>query len=289
MNFKYYHNIIGKGQLCHGEMHASLHEILFNEHFSKSKKEFILQLKNFLNSGDKQPEILRKHFERGINLSDENRTCLINYPDFPLKSIEPGYFNQNYVEFGLSGGDIGWYKANCFKEEYYFFYETKHPFSQWHKSKFKINDLLFNSAEQYMMYSKAKLFGDNETADKILQSTNVREQKKLGREVKNFNLEIWNRNAINIVYEGNKAKFTQNPEYLELLLSTKGKTIVEASPTDRVWGIGMTRENKNSNNIFEWNGTNWLGIVLTELREELQGNNFKHGYWTKDDYLKNQE
>ena len=175
------------------------------------------------------------------------------------------------------------------KEEYYFFYETKHPFSQWKKSEFQIDGLTLNSAEQYMMYRKAKLFDDNKIVDKIMASNNVREQKSLGREVKNFDLEIWTRNAIDIVYKGNKAKFEQNIDYLELLLSTKGKTLVEASPTDKVWGIGLTADDTDANNILKWKGTNWLGIVLTELRQEFLENNYRNGYWERDDYIKNKE
>lgn len=289
MKFKFYHKDLGKAQLCGGEMHASLHEIVFNEDFKDCENEFMYQLKTFFSGSERQPEILKKHLERGINISNDKRTCLIDYPDFPIKSIEPGYFNQKVIEFGLSGGDLGWYKANCLREEYYFFYETKHPFSQWHKSMFQIDGLWFNSAEQYMMYRKAKLFKDLQIADKIMLSKNVREQKSLGREVKNFDSRVWYENALSIVYKGNKAKFEQNPKYLELLLSTKGKTLVEASPTDKVWGIGMTQDDKDVKNIFKWRGTNWLGIVLTELREEFLSNRFKNGYWNHNDYILNKE
>lgn len=152
-----------------------------------------------------------------------------------------------------------------------------------------MDGLTFNSAEQFMMYGKAKLFGDNEIAGKILNSKNVREQKSLGRKVKNFDLETWNKNALDIVYRGNKAKFEQNTEYLELLLLTKGTTIVEASPTDNVWGIGLTADNIDANDILKWKGTNWLGIVLTELRQDFLRNDFTNGYWERDDYINNKE
>lgn len=289
MKLRYYQYTIGEAQLCGGEMHASLHEIMFDKDFLNCDNAFVNQLKEFLNKGDGQNRILKKHLKRGFNLSNENRTCLIDYPDFPLKSFEPGYFNQKHVEFGLSGGDIVWYKSNCLNEKYYFFYETKHPFSQWHKSKFQVDGLTYNSAEQFMMYGKAKLFGDIEIADKIMISKNVREQKSLGRRVKNFDLETWNKNVLDIVYRGNKAKFEQNTEYLNLLLSTKGTTIVEASPTDNVWGIGLTADDNDANDILKWKGTNWLGIVLTELRQDFLRNDFKNGYLERDDYIKNKE
>lgn len=117
----------------------------------------------------------------------------------------------------------------------------------------------------------------------------VREQKTLGRQVKNFDAKTWNQNGLGIVYDGNKAKFEQNSEYLKLLLDTKGKTIVEASPNDKVQGIGLTSDNQDAMNPLKWKGTNWLGIVLTELRQDFMGNNFKNGYWEKDNYLKYSE
>jgi ribA/ribD-fused uncharacterized protein len=286
MNFRYYQYKIGTSELTHGEMHASLHEIVLDKDFSDNKNLFSKQLLDFILKNKNTPKLLQRHLERGINSSNKERTCFITAPDFPLKSFEPSYFNSKHLELALSGGDIWWYKPESLKEQYYFFYETKHPFSQWNKTEFKIENLTFSSAEQYMMYRKAKLFNDNEVAEKIMSTKNVREQKSLGREVKNFDLEIWNQNALDIVYRGNKAKFEQNAEYLNLLLSTKGKTIVEASPYDKVWGIGMTSENNDSENVLKWKGTNWLGIVLTELRQDIMGNTFENGYWEKADYEK---
>lgn len=280
---------MGTSELTHGEMHASLHEIILDKYFTENKNAFSKQLLNFLTEYKNSPKLLRKHLERGINLTNEKRTCFITAPDFPLKSFEPGYFNSKHLELGLSGGDIWFYKPESLKEEYYFFYETRHPFSQWHKSEFKIDNLTFNSAEQYMMHGKAILFNDNEVAEKIMMTKDVREQKSLGRKVKNFDLKIWNQNALDIVYKGNKAKFEQNSEYLNLLLSTKGKTIAEASPHDNVWGIGLTSDNEDSENVLKWKGTNWLGIVLTELRQNIMENTFENGYWEKEDYEKHNE
>ncbi len=135
-----------------------------------------------------------------------------------------------------------------------------------------------------MMYGKAILFRDIDSANKILSTNNVREQKQLGRQVKNFNKEIWDLNATSIVYNGNKEKFRQNKEFLNLLLSTKGQTIVEASPDDNIWGIGLTKDQEESKSIFTWKGTNWLGIILTELREEILGNEFENGYLTLEEF-----
>jgi hypothetical protein len=86
MKLRYYKYTIGEAQLCGGEMHASLHEIIFDKDFLNCDNAFVNQLKGFLNN-DGQNRILRKHLERGFNISNEDRTCLIDYPDFPLKSF----------------------------------------------------------------------------------------------------------------------------------------------------------------------------------------------------------
>ena len=100
----------------------------------------------------------------------------------------------------------------------------------------------FNSAEQYMMFQKAILFNDYETAEKILDTGNVRTQKELGRQVKGFDNGLWAVNCRRIVYEANKYKFAQNRQLLDELLATRGTTLVEASPYDTIWGIGMTKD-----------------------------------------------
>lgn len=289
MDFKYYQYKLGTAELAFGEMHSSLHSIDLKEDFLECKGKYIKQIQSFL-IGDKPiHRIIKKHLERGINLSDSESTILIDYPEFPFQEFEPGYTNSKFIKYGLVGSEIGYYKVDSFFENYYFFYETSHPFSQWHKSKFIVDNIEFNSAEQYMMYSKALLFDDKDTALLILKSRNVREQKQLGREVKRFDSDKWNEKAPDFVYQGNMAKFTQNKDFLELLISTKGNTIVEASPTDEIWGIGLSESDNKSKDIFDWRGTNWLGIVLTELREELLENNFTKGFWTRDEFMTNKK
>lgn len=120
-----------------------------------------------------------------------------------------------------------------------------------------------------MMYKKAELFSDLETAKKILESTSPAKQKKLGRQVKGFDQQIWDQHCKQIVYEGNYAKFTQNPDLKEELLKTKGTILVEASPVDRIWGVGLSEEDPRILNPKEWRGRNYLGEILTKLREDL--------------------
>ena len=143
-------------------------------------------------------------------------------------------------------------------------------YSQWYPSKFKDNTgKVFSCAEQYMMYHKAKMFKDNEIAKKIMSTTSPKEQKALGRKVKNFNEGVWNGVAKQIVYSGNRFKFTQNKRLLDQLLQSAPKTLVEASPYDKIWGIGLAEDDKRAQDRSTWQGKNWLGEVLTNLRNDL--------------------
>lgn len=121
-----------------------------------------------------------------------------------------------------------------------------------------------------MMHKKALLFGDQESADKIMASKNDPKQcKNLGRGVKGFDPKVWDKEARPIVYEGCHYKFTQNEDLLGQLMSTKGSLLVEASPVDKIWGIGMKSTDPDVNNPRCWKGTNWLGQVLTYVRDDL--------------------
>ncbi len=155
------------------------------------------------------------------------------------------------------------------QEKFTFFWSNSSPFSNWHRIEFEIEGKRFNSSEQYMMYMKAILFEDTEAAEKILQATNPGKQKALGRQVQNFIPEIWEKHCKTIVYDANHAKFTQNENILKSLLKTKGTTLVEASPVDFIWGIGLAEDDPRAKDRKQWRGKNWLGEVLTELRENL--------------------
>lgn len=150
---------------------------------------------------------------------------------------------------------------------YIFF--LKGPFSQWYMSEMQENGTVFNCCEQYMMYHKAKLFGDLKTANKILASSDPLEQKRLGRIVANFNERVWNAHKEKIVYQGNFLKFSQNERLKEYLLSTGNNIIVEANKYDRIWGIGMYADDKNLLRTELW-GKNLLGKAIMQVRENLQ-------------------
>jgi ribA/ribD-fused uncharacterized protein len=154
-------------------------------------------------------------------------------------------------------------------EAFTFFWRTESPFSQWHPCSFAIDGIACNCAEQYMMYRKAMLFGDERIAARILKAKSPVEQKKLGRQVRNFDRIRWEQICKEVVYEANRAKFAQNQELLRQLLDTKGTTLVEASPYDTIWGVGLAEEDPAIRDRRKWKGTNWLGEILTKLREDF--------------------
>ena len=147
---------------------------------------------------------------------------------------------------------------------------TKACFSQWFPCEFVDNGVVYKTAEHYMMAAKARLFDDNEILELILETHSPNEAKSLGRKVENFNSEIWDHHKYQIVVQANLLKFSQNQELKEFLLSTEDKVIVEASPYDKIWGIGMLESDKNSGNPPLWNGENILGFALMEVRDLLK-------------------
>ena len=120
-----------------------------------------------------------------------------------------------------------------------------------------------------MMAEKALLFGDKEIYEQIIESEKAGKVKELGRQVKHFNQRIWEENRHEIVVRGNFHKFSQNPELSEFLRNTKDRVLVEASPIDRIWGIGLAQNDENVEIPYFWNGLNLLGYALMETRDIL--------------------
>ncbi|MBX3398745.1 MAG: NADAR family protein [Gemmataceae bacterium] len=152
-------------------------------------------------------------------------------------------------------------------EAFTFFW--KHRLSQWHPARFVVGGIAFNCAEQYMMYAKAMLFGDRDAAERILAAESPREQQAIGRTVRGFDESVWMLFREGIVFAGNYARFDQNADQRELLFATRGTTLVEASPHDRVWGIGLAADDPRANDRAQWQGLNLLGEALTRVREAL--------------------
>jgi len=146
---------------------------------------------------------------------------------------------------------------------------TKACLSQWYPCEFIKDDVVYSTAEQYMMAQKALLFQDIKTYNEIMAAGHPKKYKALGRKVENFSGDIWDKNKYRIVIEGNFCKFSQNQKLKEFLLGTKSRVLVEASPHDAVWGIRMSEDNKNIENPLMWKGENLLGFALMEVRDLL--------------------
>ena len=144
--------------------------------------------------------------------------------------------------------------------------------SNWWLSDFEVDGIKFTSAEQYMMWGKAKLFGDTEIQAKILDVTDVAKIKALGREVKGFDDAVWTANREQIVYTGLKSKFRDDAELREKLLSTGDAILAECAVHDRVWGIGLSMKDPNRFDMSKWRGLSLLGKLLMQVRDELREN-----------------
>jgi hypothetical protein len=143
-------------------------------------------------------------------------------------------------------------------------------FSQFAKCSFTIDGIIYNCAEQWMMCSKARTFPDNDNIlAKILQSKIPSEIKALGRKVNNYDDTIWSKIRYNIVVKGNYAKFSQNDNLKKILLDTNNAILAEANPYDRLWGVGLAKENSDIHNPTKWRGQNLLGQALMEVRTQL--------------------
>lgn len=144
---------------------------------------------------------------------------------------------------------------------------TKSCFSQWWDCRFTVDGVEYHTAEQYMMAQKAVLFGDERIRAEIMKAGHPKQFKDLGRKIANFDQAVWNKNCREIVVRGNVAKFSQNPELRDFLLNTNSRILVEASPYDKIWGIGMGADDSKCENPLLWNGMNYLGFCLMEARD----------------------
>lgn len=133
--------------------------------------------------------------------------------------------------------------------------------------------ITYENNEQFMMAGKAKLFKDEEIFAKILTDSNPKHCKALGRKVKNFDGKVWNDNCRDIVSYGCYLKFSQNQILKDFLLSTGDKLLVEASPYDKIWGIGLSETKAKQMKQEDWPGKNYLGKCLMSVREKLKKEN----------------
>ena len=157
------------------------------------------------------------------------------------------------------------YKVVCFHNPD----EINGYLSNWFLSDFEKDGIMYSSLEQYMMHRKALLFDDAQTAELIMQTSDVVRIKALGRAVCNYDDTVWNGMRQIIIYEGLLAKFRQNDSLKQQLLATGEQILAECAVGDRIWGIGLSMYDERCHNMSQWNGQNLLGFALMQVRCRL--------------------
>jgi len=210
-----------------------------------------------------EPSIWRGYYAEGKDDYSHHEGFYHEGIDFWRKNGEPKYSlewlldQDTYTDFVCFWhcGDINHEPACCF--------------SQWQYSEFEVETSKFSCAEQYMMAAKAKAFEDRATEKEIMETSDPRQMKLLGRKVANFSESTWDKIKYSVVLNGNYYKFAQNKKMREILLSTGDKIIVEASPLDTIWGIGYVANRPEVKDPKYWRGHNLLGFALMEVRDEI--------------------
>lgn len=141
--------------------------------------------------------------------------------------------------------------------------------SQWWPAPFVVDGVRYPTAEHFMMAGKARMFGDEATAARVLAAPSPGAAKALGRQVRGFDEAIWAARRFDLVVAGNVAKFGQSPRLRDYLLGTRHRVLVEASPVDRIWGIGLVATDPRATDPSRWPGLNLLGFALMAARARL--------------------
>ncbi|QJX45743.1 NADAR family protein [Hymenobacter taeanensis] len=147
---------------------------------------------------------------------------------------------------------------------------TKSCFSQWWLAEVEVAGITYRSTEHWMMAEKARLFHDTQLLARILAAPSPAEAKKLGRQIAGFVPQVWDEHKYNIVKAGNLHKFSQHPNLKAFLLATHDRVLVEASPVDSIWGIGLAADAPDAEHPERWQGENLLGFALMEVRDQLR-------------------
>ncbi|MEV6110918.1 NADAR family protein [Streptomyces sp. NPDC051940] len=143
-------------------------------------------------------------------------------------------------------------------------------FSQWWPAPFTVDGVTYATAEHWMMAGKARLFDDPDAEREAIAASHPSEAKAAGRRVKDFDEDVWSAHRFELVVEGSTHKFDQHPDLRAYLLGTGTRVLVEASPRDRIWGIGMGASNEDAEHPDRWRGDNLLGFALMEARQRLR-------------------
>jgi len=154
-------------------------------------------------------------------------------------------------------------------DAHFFFWHSSCPLSNWSNHAFSWREQSFPNAEVALMWAKAKLFNDHVSIEKLENTSDPKEAKSIGRQVSNFNDQVWNQHRFNIMKSILLAKFSQNREARNYLLNLSNLQLVEASPYDKIWGIGLQANDDRVLNTSQWEGLNLLGQALTEVKTYL--------------------
>lgn len=144
-----------------------------------------------------------------------------------------------------------------------------HVFSQWWPHRFEFDGISYPTAEHYMMAEKARVFGDQAALNEILTSETPKGAKACGRKVQGFDNAVWQQHREDIVLRASLAKFGSDQTLRDYLVGTGDSVLVEASPPDQIWGIGMAQDNPSAKKPSQWKGLNLLGFALMRARAEL--------------------
>ena len=188
----------------------------------------------------------RKYFLHGVQLWNKNDE--MQYSKDEITSQQK--LDLEFVNFWHNGDD--------------------HFNSQWQISDFLVDTHRYFCTEQYMIAEKARVFRDRKRRMKIMETTNLMEMKALGRKVKKFRSKTWDKMKYSVVLNANYYKFSQNKEMRNRLLNINDRVIVEANPTDIIWGIGLAKNDSEASNPKVWLGLNLLGFALMEVRDEIR-------------------
>ncbi|WP_425527983.1 NADAR family protein [Yinghuangia seranimata] len=172
------------------------------------------------------------------------------------------------------------------KVKYLFFWGHQAPedgrvgaacLSQWAPTPFTVDGVTYATAEHWMMAGKARLFGDAAAERRAVDAPHPKAAKAVGRQVRGFDERTWCDARFELVVAGNVAKFGQHPELRAFLLGTGGRVLVEASPLDRIWGIGLAAQDERAPRPDQWRGLNLLGFALMEARARLRAEDLPEG------------
>ena len=160
-------------------------------------------------------------------------------------------------------------------KEYIFFWQLGDEndiYSNWYPTRFIVEGIMYESSEQYIMAKKALLLGDTRAYNKIMATSDPAEAKKYGREAKDYtgNLGCWDQIKFEVAFNANFAKFTQNSDLCDKIISSGEAHFVEASPLDKIWGIGLATDDPKALNRDEWQGGNLQGLVLDAVRHAMR-------------------